>query len=331
MEIGKLPNELLEEIILKNIKNKREEVLVRSAVGEDTAILDLEGDLCVLSTDPITGATKDIGNLAIHISCNDIATSGGEPVVILLSILAPPKTSKEEIEDIMVQASIAAKELNVEIAGGHTEITDSVNRVVINTTAIGRLKREKLPRIDDIKPGDKILITKFAGIEGTSILANELEEKLLPVLGEDKIKSAKAMKEMLSVMEEGVISGKVGVKYMHDITEGGVLGAIWEAAKASGLGVKIDKSAIPFKDVTVEIGEILDIDIYRLISSGSMIIISEEDNVEEIKNELKLENINCTEIGEITESEILMLEDDQIKEITPPASDELYRALSFEN
>ncbi len=329
MKIGKLPNELLEKIVIKNINNKREEVIVRSGIGEDTAILDLNEDLCVLSTDPITGATKDMGSLAIHISCNDIATSGGEPIVVLMSILAPEKTTEKEIENIMIEAGKAAKQLNVEIAGGHTEITDAVNRIVINTTAIGRLKREKLPRIENIKPGDKLLITKYAGIEGTAILANELEDVLLPELGEEKLQVAKSMKNMLSVVEEGIISGKVGVKYMHDITEGGVLGAVWEAAKASGLGVKIYRDAIPFREVTVEIGNILNIDIYRLISSGSMIIITDDNNSDEIIEKLRLEDIKCTVIGEVTKEDILMMEDGKIKEIIPPASDELYKALLF--
>lgn len=329
MEIGKLPNQLLEKIILKNIKNHREEVLLRSAIGEDTAILDIDSDLCVLSTDPITGATKDIGNLAVHISCNDIATSGGEPVVILLSILAPPKTTREEIEEIMIEASKTAKSLNVEIAGGHTEITDAVNRIVINTTSVGRLKRERLPKGETIKPGDKLLITKYAGIEGTSILANELEETLLPKLGREKIEEAKKMKEMLSVIKEGAISGEIGVKYMHDITEGGVLGAVWEAAKASGIGIRIDKDKIPVKDVTVEIGEILDIDIYKLISSGSMIIIADAEKSGKIIERLKKEKIKCTVIGEMIEEDIVMLEDGELQEILPPASDELYRALSL--
>ena len=329
MEIGKLPNQLLERLVIENIKNKRDEVLVRSAIGEDTAILDLKGDLCVLSTDPITGATKDIGNLAVHISCNDIATSGGEPVVILLSILAPAGTSEEEIEDIMVQAGKAAEELNVEIAGGHTEITDAVNRIVINTTAIGRLDKNRLAKTDDIKPGDKILLTKYGGIEGTSIIASELEEKLLPILGGEKIEAAKAMKSMLSVLKDGMISSKIGVKYMHDITEGGILGAVWEAAKASGHGVRIDKDLVPFKDITVEIGNILDIDIYKLISSGSMIIIADEINSKEIIEKLSLEDIKCTEIGEVIKEGIEMLEDGKIKRISAPKSDELYRALSF--
>ncbi len=329
MEIGKLPNQLLEEIILKNIKNHREEVLLRSAIGEDTVILDIDSDLCVLSTDPITGATKDIGNLAVHISCNDIATSGGEPVVILLSILAPPKTTREEIEEIMIEASKTAKSLNVEIAGGHTEITDAVNRIVINTTSVGRLKRERLPKGETIKPGDKLMISKYAGIEGTSILANELEESLLAKLGREKIEEAKKMKDMLSVIKEGMISGEIGVKYMHDITEGGVLGAVWEAAKASGIGIRIDKNKIPVKAVTAEIGEVLNIDIYKLISSGSMIIIADEEKSIKIIERLKKEKIKCTVIGEMIEEDIVMLEDGYLKDILPPASDELYRALSL--
>lgn len=331
MEIGKLPNDLLEKIIIKNINNRREEVLIRSAIGEDTAIVDLGDELCVLSTDPITGATKEIGSLAIHISCNDIATSGGEPVVVLLSILAPPSTSEKEIEDIMIQAGDTSKELNVEIVGGHTEITDAVNRIVINTTVIGKLNRNRVPKIEDVKVGDKILITKYAGIEGTTILANELEEQLVHKMGREKIEIAKNMSSMLSVVKEGMLSGQIGVKYMHDITEGGVLGAVWEAAKATGMGVMIDEESIPFKDVTTEIGDILNIDIYRLISSGSMLIIAEEEKGRKIIEKLERENIKSTIIGEITESEILIKKQDRICKIDPPASDELYKALSLKN
>ena len=113
MEIGKLPNDVLEKIVLSNIKNKREEVLVRAAVGEDNAIIDFENNLCVMSTDPITGATKDIGRLAVHISCNDVSTSGAEPIAVLMTILAPPNTTEKDIENIMKEAGEVAKEINV--------------------------------------------------------------------------------------------------------------------------------------------------------------------------------------------------------------------------
>lgn len=331
MEIGKLPNELLEKIVLGNIKNKRKEVLARSGVGEDTAILDFKKDLFVISTDPITGAAKDIGELGVHISCNDVATAGAEPVAILITILAPPKTKEEEIEFIMKQAGEASKEMNMEIVGGHTEITDAVNRIVVNTTVIGRQIEENLPRPKEAKVGDKVLITKYAGIEGTAIIAKDLEENLIGKLDKDKITMAQDMASMISVVKEGKIASEIGVRYMHDITEGGVYGAIWEASQAIGKGIKIWKDSIPVKEVTREIGSILNIDIYRLISSGAMLIIGEENKISKIKEKLKKEDINSQVIGEVIEEGLFLEEQGNLSEINPPESDELYKALAFKN
>lgn len=329
MEIGKLPNDVLERIVISNIKNKREEVLVGAAIGLDTAIINYGEDVCVISTDPITGATKDLGGLAIHISCNDVSTSGAEPIGVLLTILAPPSTREEDIENIMKEASKAAEEINIEIMGGHTEITDAVNRIVISTTVVGKQKKARLPNINEVKEGDKILITKYAGIEGTSILAKELEEKLKGLLGEEKLKEAKNMSSMLSVVKEGIICGNIGVKYMHDITEGGVFGAVWEASKAIGKGVKIVEAAIPVKDFTREIADILEIDVYRLISSGSMIVITGEEKADKIQDVLSENNIKSTIIGEVVGEKVLLDKGGTIVEIDAPGSDELYKALDL--
>lgn len=329
MKIGKLPNDLLEEIVLKNIKNNRKEVLNSSGVGEDTAILDFKGDLFVISTDPITGATKDIGSLAVHISCNDVATAGAEPVGVLLTILAPPGTTKEDIENIMKDAGKASKEIDIEIVGGHTEITDAVTRIVVNSTVIGRQSKNHLPKSSETKVGDKVMITKYIGIEGTSIIAKELENQLIKKIGADKIDMAKDMDNMISVVKEGKIGGEIGVKYMHDITEGGVYGAIWEASKAIGKGIRIFKDSIPVKDITREIGEILNIDIYRLISSGSMIIIGEEERISKIQKRLKKLDIDSSVIGEVIEDGLILEEKGKLYTIDPPGSDELYRALSL--
>lgn len=327
MEIGKLPNDLLEKIVLKNIENKRKEVLTRSGIGEDTAILDFENDLFVISTDPITGATKGIGSLAVHISCNDVATAGAEPVAVLLTILAPANTTSEDIENIMKEAGEASKEIDVEIVGGHTEITDAVNRVVINTTVIGKQSKKNLPKMNEIKIGDKILITKYIGIEGTSIIAKELEERLIKSLGKYKVDMAKDMGNMISVVKEGKLSSEIGVKYMHDITEGGVYGALWEASKAIGKGIRVKKDSIPVKEITKEIGDLLNIDIYRLISSGSMLVIGEEEKINKIQQELYKLKINSTVIGEVIEEGVILEKEGSI---SPPESDELYRALSFD-
>ena len=331
MKIGKLPNDILEKIVISNIKNKRPEVLAGAAIGMDNAIVDFGEDVCVMSTDPITGATKGLGKLAVHISCNDVSASGAEPLGVLLTILLPPNTSLEEIEEIMIEASEAAEEINVEIMGGHTEITDAVNRTVISTTVIGKQKKDKLPKIEDIKVGDKILITKYAGIEGSSIIAKELEDLLKDKISEDGLREAQNMDSMLSVVKEGIICGNIGVKYMHDITEGGVYGAVWEASKAINKGVKIKESLIPVKDITREMANIVDIDLYRLISSGSMLIITGKEKIGEIEDQLRKEDIKITIIGEVIDDGIFIEKDGEILELDPPESDELYKALKLVN
>jgi len=329
MEIGKLPNEILEKIVISNIKTKRKEILVGAAIGKDSAIVDFGEEVCVMSTDPITGATKDLGSLAVHVSCNDVATSGAEPLGVLLTILAPPETAIEDIENIMIDASKAAEEINIEIMGGHTEITDGVNRIIISSTVIGKQKKDKLPNIKDIKVGDKVMVTKWVGIEGTAIIAKELNDKLKDKIGEEKLIEAQNLGNMISVVREGIICGQIGVKYMHDITEGGVFGAVWEASKAINKGIKIKEDLIPVNTITREIGTLLNIDIYRLISSGSMLIIAGEDKVSKINEELSRNGIKSTVIGEVIESKILLEKTGHTIEIEPPSSDELYKVLDF--
>lgn len=331
MEIGKLPNNVLEKIIFENIKTKRDEVLVGAEIGEDNAIIDFGENICVLSTDPITGSTKDIGHLAIHISCNDVASSGAEPIAVLLTILAPPTTEEDDLRKVMKDASRASRELNIEIAGGHTEITDAVNQLVLSTTVIGRQK--KLDRIDKsrIKVGDKLLVSKKIGIEGTSILAKELEDKLSKFLSQEEIDHAKNMDKDLSVLREGRIASRLGVNYMHDITEGGVMGAVWEAGEAVGYGMEIDLEAIPIDDVTKKIASLVEIDPYRLISSGSMLMIASDDRIDLLKKEMAKEDIDLSIIGEIKTGDRLIKKNGEIKSIEAPASDELYRGLEYFN
>lgn len=329
MEIGKLPNETLNRIVFENIKTKREEVLVGPGIGEDTAIIDFGKEICVLSTDPITGATKDIGHLAINISVNDVVSSGAEPIAVLITILAPPKTTEEDLKTIMKDISLATKELNIEVAGGHTEITDAVNQIVLSTTVIGKQKKENMLNKNNIEIGDKILISKEIGIEGTSIFAKELEDGLKNYLTMEEINRAKDMDKDISVLKEGLLAGEIGVDYMHDITEGGILGALWETAEAINLGIKIDKKLIPVNSLTEKISNILDIDPYKLISSGSMLIVAKENKIDELEKAFKNKKIKLTIIGEITGKNKIMVEDEIEKIIESPGSDELYKGLNF--
>ena len=131
MEIGKIPNNVLKEIVLDKIKGKREEIIVRPKVGEDCCAVDFGDNVCVLSSDPITGAENEVGRLAVHISCNDVASCGAEPIGLLVTILVPPRATKKDLELVMSQISDTANSLNVDIMGGHTEVTSAVNRLLL--------------------------------------------------------------------------------------------------------------------------------------------------------------------------------------------------------
>jgi hydrogenase expression/formation protein HypE len=327
VDIGKIPNELLDRIIINNLKNKREEVLVRAGIGKDCAVIDFGEQGCVLSTDPITGASSNIGKLAIHISCNDVAASGAEPIGVLLTMLMPPNTTEEDLEKIIKDAGEAAEELNVEIVGGHTEITDVVNKIVLITTVVGKQKKSDVLKNSDISPGDIVIMTKTAGIEGTAIIATDLEEKLKDRLPESIIEDGKNHAKEISVLKEGMIGGKMGAKYMHDITEGGVLGAVWETAKSNDLGIIIDENMIPITEATREIAKTMKIDPLKLISSGSMIVVMSPDKSDSYISELDSKGIRATAIGEIKESGIELVTDNGIVKINPPESDEIYKVI----
>ena len=329
LKVGKLDSDLLEKAVINKIKHKRQDVLVHAGVGEDCATIDFGEYECVMSTDPITASVNDIGRLCIHISCNDIASNGIEPVGILLSVMLPEGTTEDDLSAIMEQAADAAEECGVEIVGGHTEITTAVNQPVIVSTAIGRGKKGQSASAEKIKVGDCILMTKSAGIEGTGIIAGDYEEELAEFLSEEEINEAKALLSKISVVKDGMAAGSIGTHGMHDVTEGGILGAVWEMCRIAGVGAELWDEAIPVEAVTKKICAHYDIDYLRLISSGSMIIMASPDKKSAILEKLEAEGVAAREIGRILpiEEGLYLLKDGEKQEIEPPRADELYKVV----
>ena len=326
MDIGKVPNSVLRELILNKIRCLRNEVILRPGIGEDCTAVNLQGDLCVLSTDPITGTASEIGRLAVHISCNDVAACGAEPVGLMATILAPPSATTAELDLVMKQICDTAASLNVDIIGGHTEITAAVNRFVLNSVAVGRVSGTALVTSSGARPGDSIIMTKAAGLEGTAIIAHDLDEELAGVFGDEFVKRAKGFINEISVVKEGVIAGRYGVSSMHDATEGGILGALWELTEASGYGARIDAGKVMVRFETRELCRHFGIDPLRLVSSGCMLITCQDG--EGLVRRLKDENINAAIIGEITQGKERTAVSSGVEtKIDPPGPDELYKVL----
>ena len=345
LETGKLDSDMLRQIVFGKITYRNDDVKVRPGIGEDCALIDFGDYDCVMSTDPISSTVSDIGRLAIHITCNDIASNGIQPLGIMLACMLPEGTTDADVEEIMQQAGTTAAEVGVEIIGGHTEITPAVRQPVIVSTAIGKAPAGTSQDGNDMKPGDFIMMTKAVGLEGTGIIACDHEEQLRAACGPDgerlvsdeEIAKAKSFLDLVSVVPEGVAAGKVGTHGMHDITEGGILGAVWEMCQISRTGAEVWEDAIPMHPETEKICRLFDVDPLRLISSGSMIIIVPKDKRAEMEEAMKAAGVDASVIGIIKEESdgICMARHTltcgsgcmgRIKvKIDPPYADEIYK------
>lgn len=326
MEIGKVPEEVLQRSVFKRIKRRRPEVLVHPGIGEDCAVVVFEPDeAMVVSTDPITGSIHDIGTLAVHITVNDLASSGADAVGILQTIILPPGTPEADLIKVITEMEEVCNELNIEIIGGHTEVSAAVTKPLISITGIGKIKRDSLITTAGLKAGQELVLTKWAGLEGTAILASDMEKELRKTMPRDLLERAKGWKRYLSVLPESRIACRVGVTAMHDVTEGGVFGALWEMASAAGVGVVVDQRAIPVKDETLEICRYFNMDPYKLISSGCMLIAT--DHGEELVLALRDADIPATVIGRAQANQDKYVMDGETrKPLESPGSDELYKA-----
>ena len=325
MKIGKLPEPMLIRSVLKEVEHRRDEVLVGPAVGQDCAVVELgEGEVFVLSSDPITGTTKHIGRHSVHITANDLAASGADPLGIMLTILLTPDTQEGELKEMMRGVERACKELNMEVMGGHTEITQVVKQPLISLTGVGKMKKEKILTTASVKPGQDILITKWIGLEGTSVAAKEKEEELLKKFAPSFVETAKDFDQYLSVVPEAKIARDWSISAMHDITEGGVFGALWEMGSGSGVGLDIDLKKIPIRQETVEICEVLGLNPYILMSSGSMMIAA--DDGYGLAEKLKQAGIPAAVVGKATEGKDRILRNgEDTRYLDKPQSDELYK------
>lgn len=325
MKVGKVPENVLKRSIFKQIKTKRDEILVGAGVGEDCAVISLaEDEVFVMSTDPITGTSQDIGALSIHVTANDIASAGAEVVGVMLSVLLPEGTEEDELKAMMKQVEETCSKLNIQTIGGHTEVTKAVNQPIITVTGVGKVKRNQMITTGGARVSDDIVITKWIGLEGTSIIAKEKEAELLTRFAPSFIEVAKGFSNYLSIVPEAATAVKSGAHAMHDVTEGGIFGALWELAEASGVGLEIDLKKIPVKQETIEICDYFGLNPYALISSGSMVIATRQGH--DLVRELEKQGIHAVCVGKVTDSnDRVLLNEDEKRFLEPPKADELYK------
>lgn len=327
LKVGKVPESVLKRSIFRQIHTRRREVLLGAGVGEDCAALKLEpGEVFVVSTDPITGTARDIGRLAIHVTVNDLASAGAEPVGVMLTILLPEGSEEQDLKQMMAQMEECCAKAGVQIMGGHTEVTRAVTQPLISVCGIGKAREEELVSTAGAKPGEDLVITKWIGLEGTSIIAKEKEAELLARYPADLVETAKAFDQYLSVQPEAAVAVRFGVSAMHDVTEGGIFGALWEMAESSGVGLEVDLRKIPVRQETIEVCELFGINPYELISSGSMLMAAPDGGG--LVRELEKAGIHAVVVGRATSgNDRVLLNGEERRFLEPPKTDELYKVV----
>jgi hydrogenase expression/formation protein HypE len=327
LRTGKLSPELLRGLVLGRLGARRSETLIGAALGVDAAAIAVDADwACVLTTDPITTATAGAGRLGVHVVCNDLAAMGAEPLGILATLLFPAETLPNAIAELTAEIDHVARELNVEVLGGHTEIAPGLSAPLVVMTGVGRARRDRILSAAGAKVGDALVLTKAAGLEGTHVLAIDLRERLAGRVSQDLLAEAEAFGAELSVVPEARVAAELGATAMHDPTEGGIVGAAWEMAEASGSGFRIEVDKIPVREATRAICDALNADPLRLIASGALLIACPDASL--MVRRLDEQGIPATEIGSITASgRQLIHADGRIEHVERLDRDELYRIL----
>ena len=322
--IGKLDPETL-QTVLDQTGASNPALLTGAAYGEDAAAIDLgDGETLVVSSDPISLAAEAAGTLGVHVACNDIAAAGADPE-FLTNVIFLPDDDPETIGTLTSQLDVAAESLGVTIVGGHTEYVPVLSRPLLSLTAFGRTDSH-IPT-GGAEPGDRLLLTKGAAIEGTGIIATDFADRLRAEdVDEAVIDRAAGFFEEISVLEDSRGLRAVATA-MHDPTEGGVITGLTELASAADVDVTVDREAVPVRPETETVCSALGVDPLRIFGSGALLAAVPADDVETARSRLDDAGIEVAVIGDVGAkadadgSGALVLDGERITDGEP---DELY-------
>ena len=300
--MSKFSLDVLQKHVFPYTHSDDPDVVLGAAFGEDVALTRIGDDILASHVDPIVGAIGNIGWLAVHVACNDIATSGVQPRWIHMLVLVPHIDDIELLENIMKDARRAADEIGVSIVGGHTGYSAGISRPLVSVTALGAAGGQSPVRTGGAQVGDKVLITKGVALEGTAILAEDFVDIAWDkCLSEDEIARAAALMGDVSVVKEALAMAANGVTAMHDVTRGGVLETLLEIAALSKVSIEVNMEDMPIPDIVKRFSTALDYDPLRMISSGTLAVTVPPGKVEDVSRALDELGIVHAFVGEVKE------------------------------
>jgi hydrogenase expression/formation protein HypE len=332
LPVGKLPLEHLRSL-LRHLPKHDPRLVIGPQIGEDAAVINAGDRYLVVATDPITFATDHIGRYAVHVNANDVAVTGARPLWFFLVMLLPEsRTTPELAATIMADVRTTCEELGVTLGGGHTEITQGLDRPILVGQMLGEIAPTRLVHKTRLAMGDLILLTRSVAIEGTAILAQEKPERLRGRVDADLLaRAARFLIEPgISVVGAALAAANLGevVHAMHDPTEGGLATGLFELVAPAGLGLRVIREHIPVFSETDAICRALSLDPLRLLASGTLLIATAPDGADSVLRAIKATGVPAVVIGEVRplSEGITIVTNGNVEPLAPAVRDEVARA-----
>jgi hydrogenase maturation factor len=332
-DIGKVDRSSFDRIIYPRLGRKDDTVLIGPQHGVDAAAIELpDGSVMVVKEDPTFGLPvlmPHFGWAIVHICASDVACLGVKPRYLSISLLLPPGTSSETLENIWKEVHQECEKLGIAIIGGHTGSYPGIAYPLNGgCTVIGLGDKSQLTPASNAKPGDRLIMTKGPAIEATGILACQAEEELSKAIGTELTEKGKDYFFQMTVIKDALIAAP-NAHAMHDATEGGLLNGIYEIAAASNTGVTVYEDKIIVPPEVKEICGYFNIDPLVSVSEGTLLIAAQPDKASRIIDVLKNEQIAAWDIGEITSGERVFVRKNGIREELKPVSVDPFWAAYF--
>ncbi len=311
-KLGKIDYHLFEQFISNKWGQNRNEVIIGPQFGVDVALIDLPGEITMaLTSDPLslipTLGLEESAWLSVQLMANDIATTGYAPMYAQFVLNLPSNFSKYDFKIYWDYIHKYCSEIGIAITGGHTGFIEGQNSTIAGGgTFITIAPKNRMLVSRYAMPGDSILVTKTSAISSSAILAMSFPETIKNKLGINLYQQAcnsfyntSSLKDALAAVGKNKYHNDVTA--MHDVTEGGIIGAIYELARASNNGAIIHNEKLPIGHVQREVCKLFSLDPRYCVGAGSMIITCKKGTAKNVINLLANENIACAEVGEIVE------------------------------
>ena len=339
-EIGKISPDIFSEIIFPRLGAPNSKILVGPQHGVDVGIVEI-GDRAVSFTcDPVfivpEYGWEKAAWFAFHIIASDSVTSGLAPHYFSIDLNLPLEMTKEQLAIMWNVIHRECSKYGIAVICGHTARYENCQYPMVGgATMVGIGEKDRYVSPSFAKAGDKIIITKGPAIEATGIFANIFSKLIEKEYGTDFANRAQQLFYKMSVVQDANVAVEVGVRdegisAMHDATECGIWGGLFELAQAANLGVTVNKEKIVIEDCVMEICNLFHIDPYAAISEGTLIISCRANKADEIAYRLNRHGIRSSIVGELTKPEsgmILQTNNVEMK-LEHPVIDPFWRAFS---